>query len=162
MSDWVARHCVRVHAPHARMVGNRMSGRQHDIMHPSLAAWCRRHWQGRDKMRVKDQTQNRVSRVLREMYARHAMQCRKWERQAVSATKCRYRGYFALAVIIAYGHYVDACTYMPHRRMWRVELGDECSGHALARAKADRRAKKLARRIRGMWQYVDARPWRCA
>lgn len=112
-------------------------------------------------MRVKNRKQNRVSRTLREMYQRHAMQCRKWERQAVSATKCRYRGYFAIAIIIAYGHYIAECAYMPHRRAWRVELGDACSDRALALAKADRRAKKLALRVRGIWQYVDARPWRC-
>ena len=113
-------------------------------------------------MRIKNRKQTRESRVLREMYARHESQCRKWERQAIAATKCRYHGYFSMAVVITYGHYVDACAYMPHRRMWRVDLGDACSGHALALAKADRRAKKLARRIRGIWQYVDARPWRCA
>ena len=112
-------------------------------------------------MDVKGKKMNSVPRVLREMNQRHAMQCRKWE-QEVAASKCRYRGYFSLAVVITYGHYVDTCEYMPHMRRWRVALGDECSERALARAKADRRAKKLARRIRGIWQYVDARPWRCA
>lgn len=112
-------------------------------------------------MNVKTRKQTRAVRIIREMYARHESQCRRWERQAIAAAKRRYRGYFAMAIIIAYGHYVEECEYMPHRRMWRVELGALVSERALASAKADRRAKKLARRVRGIWQYVDVRPWRC-
>ena len=122
-------------------------------------------------MRVKNQKQNRVSRVLREMYARHAMQCRKWERQAVSATKCRYRGYFSLASASVSGHYVADYTYSRVLRVWAIFPQEECPASILDDWRGIsgwRQAKKLAMRLREChgpaWRpghWLKVMPWRC-
>ena len=123
-------------------------------------------------MNVKNRKQNRASRTLREMYARHAMQCRKWERQAVAATKCRYYGYFALAAASVSGHYVADYTYSRTLRVWVIFPQGECQASILddwRGARHWRAAKKLAARLRPCqgpaWRpghWLQVMPWRCA
>ena len=121
-------------------------------------------------MRIKNKKQNRESRNTREMNLRHAAQCRKWERQSVVATKCRYRGYFSLAAASVSGHYVTDYVYSRVLRAWAIfpqgassSILDEWRG-----ASGWRQAKKLAQRLREChgpaWRpghWLKVMPWRC-
>lgn len=128
-------------------------------------------------MRVKTRKQARESRVLREMYARHEMQCRRWERQAVAAFRCRYRGYIVLALAAASGQNVRIWPERPApigRGRWAF-VASGLNGHNIAEWRGVRhwrKAKKLAARIATRpvtWSseevrecYAQVLPWRCA
>ena len=123
-------------------------------------------------MRVKNRKQVRDARVLREMRQRHAVQCRKWERQEMAAINRSYRGYFALAAASVSGHYVADQAYSRMLRAWAIAPQGACPASILddwRGARHWRRAKKLAMRMRmchgpawrpGHWLKVT--PWRCA
>lgn len=122
-------------------------------------------------MRVKSKKVNNASRVLREMNLRHAMECRKWERQAAVATKCRYRGYFSLAAASVAGHYVVDYTYSRVLRVWAIFPQGACASSILDEWRGVRhwrQAKKLAMRMRmchgPAWRpghWLGVMPWRC-
>ena len=122
-------------------------------------------------MRIKDQKQNRESRIIREMYARHESQCRRWERQAVAATKCRYRGYFSLAASVASGQFIGDYAYS-RLRVWAIFPQGACPDDQLEFWRGIRhwrQAKKLAARLREChgpaWRpghWLKVMPWRCA
>ena len=128
-------------------------------------------------MRIKNKKVNNATRVLREMYQRHAMECRKWERQSVSATKCRYRGYIVLALAAASGQDIHCWPHRPApigRGRWAFSASG-LNGHCVddwRGARHWRQAKKLAKRIATRpvtWPSEEARlrsatvlPWRCA
>lgn len=129
-------------------------------------------------MRVKARKQTRAVRITREMYARHESQCRRWERQAIAATKRRYRGYIVLALAKASGQDIHCWPYSMRpapigRGRWAFHASG-LNGHCIDEWRGVRhwrRAKKLALRIATRpvtWSSTDVRacyaqvlPWRC-